>query len=120
MKRSKLATALALALVLTVAAILAATAGARPDAKTGASAKSVTVLSLWGGAEKDAFLKVLAGFTKKTGIKVQYETARDFLPGDPHPGRGGEPARRRDHPAARACSPISPARARSRTSRRWA
>ncbi len=79
MKRSKLSV-VTLAIMLSVAATLATTAGARPDAKAGASANSVTVLSLWGGAEKDAFLKVLAGFTKKTGIKVQYETARDFLP----------------------------------------
>ncbi len=79
MKRTKLS-ALALTIMLSVAATLAATAGARPDAQKAASAKTVTVLSLWGGGEKDAFLKVLAGFTKKTGIEVQYETARDFLP----------------------------------------
>src|SRR5207245_2601543 len=34
----------------------------------------------WGGSEKDAFIKVTDAFTKKTGIKVQYETARDFIP----------------------------------------
>jgi alpha-glucoside transport system substrate-binding protein len=42
--------------------------------------KTVTVLSLWGGAEQEAFQKVLDGFTAKTGINVQYEQARDFLP----------------------------------------
>lgn len=41
---------------------------------------TVTVLSLWGGSEKEAFQKVLDGFTEKTGIKTRYETARDFLP----------------------------------------
>jgi alpha-glucoside transport system substrate-binding protein len=40
----------------------------------------LTVLSLWGGSEQAAFQKVLDGFTAKTGIKVQYEQARDFLP----------------------------------------
>ena len=80
MKRSNV---IALVLAFTVAIVsgaLAASAGAKSDAKAGASAQQISVLSLWGGSEKDAFVKVLAGFTKKTGIKVQYETARDFLP----------------------------------------
>lgn len=42
--------------------------------------KTVSVLSLWGGSEQAAFQKVLDGFTAKTGINVQYEQARDFLP----------------------------------------
>ena len=41
---------------------------------------SLTVLSLWGGSERANFLAVIDGFTAKTGIAVQYETARDFLP----------------------------------------
>ena len=40
----------------------------------------VTILSLWGGSEREAFQKVLDGFTKKTGIETKYETARDFEP----------------------------------------
>ena len=40
----------------------------------------IEVLSLWGGAEKDAFTKVTAAFTRKTGTKVEYTTARDFVP----------------------------------------
>ena len=40
----------------------------------------VSILSLWGGSEREAFQKVLDGFTKKTGIKTKYETARDFEP----------------------------------------
>lgn len=40
----------------------------------------LTVLSLWGGSERANFLAVIDGFTAKTGIAVQYETARDFLP----------------------------------------
>src|SRR5919202_1393152 len=44
------------------------------------SAKSIEVLSLWGGSEKDAFLKVTAAFTKSTGIDVKYTSARNFIP----------------------------------------
>jgi alpha-glucoside transport system substrate-binding protein len=46
----------------------------------GEAGGSVSVLSLWGGSEKEAFDKVLAKFTADTGIQTQYETARDFLP----------------------------------------
>ena len=38
------------------------------------------MLSLWGGSEKDAFLKVTAAFTKATGSRSKYTTARDFVP----------------------------------------
>jgi alpha-glucoside transport system substrate-binding protein len=41
---------------------------------------TVSVLSLWGGSEQEAFQKVLNAFTQKTGIKTKYESARDFLP----------------------------------------
>ncbi|MBI3763661.1 MAG: carbohydrate ABC transporter substrate-binding protein [Chloroflexi bacterium] len=50
---------------------------ATPEA---AKVKPVTVLSLWGGSEQEAFQKVLDGFTAKTGVPTQYEQARDFLP----------------------------------------
>ena len=40
----------------------------------------VTIFSLWGGSEEEAFKKVLAQFTEETGIKTKYEAARDFLP----------------------------------------
>jgi alpha-glucoside transport system substrate-binding protein len=40
----------------------------------------VTIFSLWGGSEQEAFQKVLTQFTKDTGIKTKYEAARDFLP----------------------------------------
>jgi alpha-glucoside transport system substrate-binding protein len=40
----------------------------------------VTIFSLWGGSEEAAFKKVLAQFTKDTGIRTKYEAARDFLP----------------------------------------
>jgi alpha-glucoside transport system substrate-binding protein len=40
----------------------------------------VTIFSLWGGSEEEAFKKVLAQFTEETGVTTKYETARDFLP----------------------------------------
>ena len=40
----------------------------------------ITIFSLWGGSEQEAFQKVLDQFTKDTGIKTKYESARDFLP----------------------------------------
>jgi alpha-glucoside transport system substrate-binding protein len=64
-----------------VVAVAAATAGSASKAKPAAKkAGTIEVLSLWGGSEKAAFLKVTAAFTKKTGTKVQYTTARDFEP----------------------------------------
>jgi alpha-glucoside transport system substrate-binding protein len=41
---------------------------------------SLTILSLWGGSEQEAFQKVLDQFTEDTGIQTKYESARDFLP----------------------------------------
>jgi ABC-type glycerol-3-phosphate transport system substrate-binding protein len=67
-----------LAVVLgAIAAIFAATASSKPAAR---SAGKIEVLSLWGGSEKDAFLKVTKAFTQKTNIDVEYTTARDFVP----------------------------------------
>ncbi|HEV3478765.1 MAG TPA: ABC transporter substrate-binding protein [Gaiellaceae bacterium] len=40
----------------------------------------VTIFSLWGGSEQEAFQKVLDQFTEDTGIRTKYESARDFLP----------------------------------------
>ena len=80
MRRSRLAITLVALAALAVAAIAATSGSAKPTAKVGSAADPITVLSLWGGAEKTAFQKVLARFEKKTGLKTQYETARDFLP----------------------------------------
>jgi len=64
-----------------IVATTAATAGYGQKAKPAAKkAGQIEVLSLWGGSEKDAFLKVTAAFERKTGIKVEYTTARDFVP----------------------------------------
>jgi alpha-glucoside transport system substrate-binding protein len=74
-RKSLIASALAIAIL---AAGLTATAiSAKPTKK---HAGSIEVLSLWGGSERDAFLKVTAAFTKATGIKVEYTSARDFIP----------------------------------------
>jgi alpha-glucoside transport system substrate-binding protein len=67
----------ALALAVLVAGLSAAAVSAKPAKR---SAGSIEVLSLWGGSEKDAFLKVTDAFTKATGIKVEYTSARDFIP----------------------------------------
>ncbi len=78
--RSKRLLYLLFALVL---AFVAASCGGGDDDGGGGAPEgtgTVTVLSLWGGSEKEAFEKVLAGFTKETNIKTKYETARDFLP----------------------------------------
>ena len=41
-----------------------------------AAGGTINVLSLWGGSEEEAFKKVLADFTAKTGINVKYEADR--------------------------------------------
>ena len=77
MKRRKRFVTLAVALSVVAAGLTATAINAKPTKR---SAGSIEVLSLWGGSEKDAFLKVTAAFTAKTGIKVQYTSARDFIP----------------------------------------
>ena len=69
--------ALVLALSL---AIAAAACGGSDNGGSEEGTGTVSVLSLWGGSEQEAFQKVLAQFTKDTGIKTKYESARDFLP----------------------------------------
>jgi alpha-glucoside transport system substrate-binding protein len=76
--RSKRSLYLLFALVL--ALVAASCGGGGDEGGTEEGTGTVTVLSLWGGSEKEAFEKVLAGFTEKTNIKTKYETARDFLP----------------------------------------
>jgi alpha-glucoside transport system substrate-binding protein len=75
--RRLLAVAVGLGLVSTV---LAGAGYGRTTVPHAKQAGTINVLSLWGGSEKDAFIKVTNAFTKKTGIKVEYETARDFIP----------------------------------------
>ena len=53
-------------------------ASADPGASTNTGAGgSITVTSLWGGAEQENFQKVLDAFTAKTGVTVKYESVRD-------------------------------------------
>ena len=77
MKRRKSLVASAVALAVLAAGLTATAISAKPAKK---QAGTIEVLSLWGGAEKDAFLKVTAAFTKATGIKVEYTSARNFIP----------------------------------------
>ena len=77
MKRRKSLIASAVALAVLAAGLTATAISAKPTKR---SAGSIEVLSLWGGSEKDAFLKVTDAFTKATGIKVNYTSARDFIP----------------------------------------
>jgi alpha-glucoside transport system substrate-binding protein len=77
LKRRKSFIAAAVALAVLAAGLTATAINAKPAKQ---KADSIEILSLWGGSEKDAFLKVTAAFTKQTGIKVEYTTARDFIP----------------------------------------
>jgi alpha-glucoside transport system substrate-binding protein len=71
----------ALAAVVLVAAVVSAiVANASYGGKARKSAGSIEVLSLWGGSEQAAFLKVTKQFTQNTGINVKYTSARDFIP----------------------------------------
>jgi alpha-glucoside transport system substrate-binding protein len=79
MRRFRLWLALA-AIAAALVFVLAACGGDDDDDEGGGGGGTVSVLSLWGGSEKEAFEKVLAKFTADTGIQTQYETARDFLP----------------------------------------
>ncbi len=40
--------------------------------------RTVTMLGIWGGAERDAFMKVLEPFEAATGIKVEFTGTRDL------------------------------------------
>jgi alpha-glucoside transport system substrate-binding protein len=44
----------------------------------GFTQKTVTVLGVWGGAERDAFLKTLEPFEAASGIKVEFTGTRDL------------------------------------------
>jgi len=44
----------------------------------GLAEKTVTVLGVWGGGERDAFMKMLEPFEASTGIKVEFTGTRDL------------------------------------------
>jgi len=77
LKRRNRFIASAVVLAVLAAGFTAAAINAKP---TKQSAGSIEVLSLWGGSERDAFLKVAAAFTKQSSIEVKFTSARDFIP----------------------------------------
>jgi alpha-glucoside transport system substrate-binding protein len=46
-------------------------------AASGGTGGSITITSLWGGSEQEAFEEVLAAFTESSGITATYEPVRD-------------------------------------------
>ena len=89
------------AAVLAAMALALGACGGDDEGGTEAGDGSITVFSLWGGSEQEAFQKVLDQFTEDTGIETKYESARDFLPVIRTRLAAGNPAGRRGHPAAR-------------------
>jgi alpha-glucoside transport system substrate-binding protein len=69
-----------IAVLAAMALALGACGGDDGGGGTEAGDGEVTIFSLWGGPEEEAFKKVLAQFTQDTGIQTKYEAARDFLP----------------------------------------
>jgi alpha-glucoside transport system substrate-binding protein len=67
-------------LLLTAATLSACGGDGGGGGETKKGTGEITIFSLWGGSEQEAFQKVLSQFTKDTGIKTKYESARDFLP----------------------------------------
>jgi alpha-glucoside transport system substrate-binding protein len=67
-------------LLLAAATVSACGGGGGGGGETKEGTGTITIFSLWGGSEQEAFQKVLTQFTKDTGIKTKYESARDFLP----------------------------------------
>jgi alpha-glucoside transport system substrate-binding protein len=75
MKRTRL-----LPVAILAALTLALGACGGDDGETAEGDGQITIFSLWGGSEQEAFQKVLDQFTEDTGIETKYESARDFLP----------------------------------------
>ncbi len=71
---------LPIAALAAFALALGACGGGDDGGGTEAGDGEVTIFSLWGGSEQEAFQKVLTQFTEDTGIETKYEAARDFLP----------------------------------------
>jgi alpha-glucoside transport system substrate-binding protein len=65
---------------LLAAGIATACGGDDDGGGTAEGTGEITIFSLWGGAEEEAFKKVLTQFTQDTGIRTKYEAQRDFLP----------------------------------------
>jgi alpha-glucoside transport system substrate-binding protein len=76
MRRTRLVPIVALAAF----ALALGACGGDDDGGTAEGDGTVTVFSLWGGSEQEAFQKVLDQFTENTGIETKYESVRDLLP----------------------------------------
>ena len=76
MRRTRLLPIVALAAF----ALALGACGGDDDGGTAEGDGTVTIMSLWGGSEQEAFQKVLDQFTQDTGIETNYESVRDFLP----------------------------------------
>ncbi len=81
----RLAAAVGLAGLIVAAACSPAAAPATSSSSAASSSSSsstlapgttITVMSLWGGSEQDAFQKVLDAFKAKTGVTAKYESIR--------------------------------------------
>ncbi|MFV2063775.1 MAG: extracellular solute-binding protein, partial [Chloroflexota bacterium] len=59
-----------------VASALLVASVAMAGSVVGQSDTTITVRSLWGGSEQEAFQKVLDAFEAETGIKAEYESVR--------------------------------------------
>jgi ABC-type glycerol-3-phosphate transport system substrate-binding protein/class 3 adenylate cyclase len=68
--------------VLVAAAVAIAIYGGKstPQANVGSAQNPITILSAGDESEQAALVKVLKAFEKETGLKAQYEAARDILP----------------------------------------
>jgi alpha-glucoside transport system substrate-binding protein len=82
-KRNSWVLMLLAALVAALALVAAGCGGGDEEAEDGGQGGerftgTITILSLWGGSEADAFREVLTAFTQKTNIKTKYEQAEDF------------------------------------------
>ena len=78
MIRSTRSLTLSMAAVMAVGVVGAGAVTAQSPAASAVplTGQSISVTSLWGGAEQDAFQKVLDAFTAKTGIAATYESVR--------------------------------------------
>jgi alpha-glucoside transport system substrate-binding protein len=69
----------ALVLLLCLVAAAGLFAGGQKDgAAAKAAPRTVSVLTVWGGQELDAFLELVAPFTERTGITIEHEGTRDI------------------------------------------
>ena len=98
------------AVLAAMALALGACGGDDEEGGTAAGDGSITVFSLWGGSEQEAFQKVLDQVHGGHGDRDEVRVRQRLPPGDPHAARVRQPAGRRDHPAARRGGGARPGR----------